>query len=149
MHQGDSEPASTHQTLQELVNRVAPGDVETGTVLLERGGKIGRFCRVWYEHELDLQPGLQCWAHRDRKTDPKRKTNVYQSHKNNTLRCWEVAFVTKGFCHCSYTQNHRQSSLHWLQNRNCKWSIYKNYRSIFKKIKYSMDEHKKTVYYYL
>lgn len=39
MHQWDSEPASTHQTLRELVNWVAPGDVEAGIVLRERGGK--------------------------------------------------------------------------------------------------------------
>lgn len=44
MNQWDSEPAPTHQTLRELVNRVAPGDVETGIVLLERGRKRGRFC---------------------------------------------------------------------------------------------------------
>lgn len=150
MHQWDSEPASTHQTLWDLVNRVVPGDVETGIVLLERGGKVGKFCRIWCESELDFQPGLnQCWAYRDRKTDPKRTTNVYQSHKNNTLRCWEVAFVTKGFCHSSYTQNHTQRSLHWHQSRNCKWHILKNYNNTLKKMTYGMDEHKKMVYNYL
>ena len=97
MHQWDSEPASTHQTLRELVNRVVPGDVETGIVLLERGEKIGRFCSVWRECELDFQPGLQCWAHRDRKTDPKRTTNVYQTLCGaEKLRSLPKAFATVG-----------------------------------------------------
>lgn len=85
MPQWDSEPASTHQTLRELVNWVAPGDVETGIVLHERGGKTGRFCTVQPECELDFQPGVQRWPHRDRKTDPESATNVHQGHRNNAL----------------------------------------------------------------
>lgn len=87
MHQWDSQPASTHQTLRELVNRVAPGDVETGIVHRERGGKAGRVCGVRPECELGFQPGSQGWAHWDRETDPKTTINVYQSHKNNAPCC--------------------------------------------------------------